>query len=279
MHKWQYFTLTRGRSIKGSWTGVYAEADSWDVNIEESLTKLGEEGWELIAVVSESSIAGTHGAGFTSNELWVFKRPKPGQLLTQTLATERSTEARKFSLEARASLAKLGFVIYSLRGKSLETLHTETAEPVLDDTQLQQWVGGQWVKRPAPGDFWYESSPATEVAIRPDHAVLPGSDDKSYKQHQGSAAAFSADISSKVSGASAIIGTASYYVELALIHRKSTGNHLFKTDVRLVTSSVYKGDGEYMVQVGRDEKGLRTWEYWLGTQGAYDVWLMPLVVP
>jgi len=39
---------------------------------------LGEEGWELIAAVPRSSvIIGTGlGAGFTSDELWVFKRPK-----------------------------------------------------------------------------------------------------------------------------------------------------------------------------------------------------------
>ncbi len=73
MQKWEYKLLFRGRAIKDFWTG----AKPWNQDIEASLPALGEEGWELVAVVPRSSIVGTGAAGFTSDELWVFKRPKP----------------------------------------------------------------------------------------------------------------------------------------------------------------------------------------------------------
>lgn len=73
--KWDYKFLARGRGIKGSWTGTYPEATPWNKEIETEVKKLGEEGWELITILPRSSWAG-QGAGFTSDELWVFKRPQ-----------------------------------------------------------------------------------------------------------------------------------------------------------------------------------------------------------
>jgi len=47
------------------------------------LPLLGDEGWELVAISSRSGYLGGYGgntspdyAGFTNNEIWVFKRPK-----------------------------------------------------------------------------------------------------------------------------------------------------------------------------------------------------------
>ena len=77
MQKWDYKTLIRERSVKGPrTTDVYVEANNWNRRIEDQLQGLGNDGWELVAVVPRSSLAGTHGAGFTSEELWVFKRPR-----------------------------------------------------------------------------------------------------------------------------------------------------------------------------------------------------------
>jgi hypothetical protein len=50
----------------------------WDKNILDRLTMLGEQGWELVAVVPRSGMSGESYAGFTTEEMWVFKRPKQG---------------------------------------------------------------------------------------------------------------------------------------------------------------------------------------------------------
>jgi hypothetical protein len=199
-------------------------------------------------------------------------------------ARERDAEIERFSSTGRELLEELGYSIYPLRGKALVTLQAETGEPILEEYQLREFLDGQWIKFQSPGDFWYEVSLPTEVAIKVDNPILPDSADKGYKYHQYMVARFSDAISKQVPDVSAIIGTASYYVELAMLHRRITRRPLFGDNVRLVTSSEYKGNGykgngEYLVQVGRSKKGLHCWEYWLGTGGRYDVWLMPLVVP
>jgi tetratricopeptide (TPR) repeat protein len=82
--KWQYLTIVRKRG----WTKD-GGAKEFNIDMNTELIKLGEAGWELVAVTSRSGIMGqqvtTGGAtsiaidyaGFTTNELWVFKRPKP----------------------------------------------------------------------------------------------------------------------------------------------------------------------------------------------------------
>lgn len=79
MKKWEYAWLHRVRGIKKS--GLFGEyklrdSEEWEPpDIESKIKQLGNEGWELVAVVPRSSFGGEVGAGFTSNELWVFKRP------------------------------------------------------------------------------------------------------------------------------------------------------------------------------------------------------------
>ena len=75
MQKWEYLTLIRTREVKGS-IGAWLDAQGWDRNIESELSKMGEAGWELVSVVPRSALAGEKGAGFTSEECWIFKRPK-----------------------------------------------------------------------------------------------------------------------------------------------------------------------------------------------------------
>jgi len=48
----------------------------WDNDIPNKLARLGDEGWELVAITPRSSVLGDPFAGFTSEELWVFKRPR-----------------------------------------------------------------------------------------------------------------------------------------------------------------------------------------------------------
>jgi len=99
--KWEYLTISRNRS----WTGTHKDhyiASEWEDTIltpsnpggaEKQtvhlttglLNNLGSEGWELVSITDRSDYLGgeKHGeitrdfAGFTTNELWVFKRPKP----------------------------------------------------------------------------------------------------------------------------------------------------------------------------------------------------------
>jgi hypothetical protein len=90
MQQWEYKTLFRSRgwaSPKDPPKAPYLEATRWDVDISQKLVELGDEGWELVTVTSRSDyLGGKEGtnaynlaldfAGWTSNELWVFKRPK-----------------------------------------------------------------------------------------------------------------------------------------------------------------------------------------------------------
>ncbi len=89
MQKWEYKTILRTRGWhKVDKKKAFWEAMDWDIiNMGDTLTQLGEEGWELVAVSSKSGVlggpamGGTYGggpdyAGFTTEELWVFKRLK-----------------------------------------------------------------------------------------------------------------------------------------------------------------------------------------------------------
>ncbi|MBL0316721.1 MAG: hypothetical protein IPP69_13540 [Flavobacteriales bacterium] len=58
---------------------------AWDKKLEDFMIEAGEEGWELVSVVPRSSFSGQFGpggtlsgdfAGFTTEELYIFKREK-----------------------------------------------------------------------------------------------------------------------------------------------------------------------------------------------------------
>ena len=74
MQKWEYRVLLRQRTITRTEHGDVV--GQWDKNIIPELPGLGEEGWELVTVISRSSdpIAGR--GGVTTEEQWVLKRPK-----------------------------------------------------------------------------------------------------------------------------------------------------------------------------------------------------------
>lgn len=46
---------------------------SWREDVTTQLPALGDDGWELVAV---SAHAGIINSGATTEEVWVFKRPK-----------------------------------------------------------------------------------------------------------------------------------------------------------------------------------------------------------
>lgn len=70
MQPWEYKVLHRQRAVMSSTIG------EWDSAVVSQLPQLGGEGWELVAVVPRSSTPGTASGGVTSDELWIFKRPK-----------------------------------------------------------------------------------------------------------------------------------------------------------------------------------------------------------
>ena len=74
MPNWEYETFTRARGFKGSLTSRRRATD-WNWDITSELKRLGGDGWELVAVVPRSSIASEDVGGFTTDELWIFKRP------------------------------------------------------------------------------------------------------------------------------------------------------------------------------------------------------------
>lgn len=67
---WEYKVIHRRRTVAG------VAAGEWDTGVVAQLPSLGEEGWELIAVTTRSSEGGASSAGVTTDELWIFKRPR-----------------------------------------------------------------------------------------------------------------------------------------------------------------------------------------------------------
>jgi hypothetical protein len=74
MTKWEYRILMRTRSITRTEAGD--QVGQWDKNIIPELPGLGDEGWELVTVISRSSDAHGGRGGVTTEEQWVLKRPK-----------------------------------------------------------------------------------------------------------------------------------------------------------------------------------------------------------
>lgn len=70
MNQWEYKVLHRVRALAVNRVG------GWDEPIVSELPALGDDGWELVTVITRSSEPGTATSGVTSDEMWVFKRPK-----------------------------------------------------------------------------------------------------------------------------------------------------------------------------------------------------------
>ena len=89
MQKWEYKTIIRVRGWEAKKQGYefHVAGSKWNVDIDKTLLEFGEDGWELVTVTPRSSIMGGYNdgysahhhdyAGFTDQELWVFKRPRP----------------------------------------------------------------------------------------------------------------------------------------------------------------------------------------------------------
>jgi hypothetical protein len=97
---WEYKTITRSRGFErvqdsdspfsfhraGDWTQWFEDNVELaaPVDVLKRINVLGAQGWELVSVVPRSSMTGAEGhafspdwAGFTSDDLWVFKRARP----------------------------------------------------------------------------------------------------------------------------------------------------------------------------------------------------------
>ena len=281
LQRWEYKFLYQARGLKAP--GVlgseyFRDASSWDpANFETKIVNLGKEGWELISVVPRSSFGGTIGAGFTSDELWIFKRPKSRIPLSSTeFGIETfGIKPKSFSLEVWQELKRKGYVIYLLEGKSLEELRNESREPLLTNDQLER-------EDITSKLFWSEVTHPTQVAINPSQVFLPESEDKSFRYHQDMVTTFSEEISKDIKGVKAIIGEASNYVELALLHRVATGERLFKQCddfFYTATKTLWDDSGKFLVEIGEYSEGLFCNRYTLSLQGNHDTYILPLIVP
>jgi hypothetical protein len=100
---WEYKTINRFRDLNdepgplGKNPPEYGLAKDWGVSFEDGkrsptpinmaskLPQLGDQGWELVTVYAKSNNANNDGPrsnglalnGVTTEDLWVFKRPKP----------------------------------------------------------------------------------------------------------------------------------------------------------------------------------------------------------
>lgn len=84
MQRWEYKLVVRAREFTHHDEHMFGPT-KWNLEIDKTLEELGNEGWELVTVAPRSDLARAHGtsskvpselAGYTTTELWVFKRPK-----------------------------------------------------------------------------------------------------------------------------------------------------------------------------------------------------------
>ena len=86
---WEYKTIVRSRGFPtGNSVNAAVAATDWTTWYEDGqpiaaptdplakVNQLGAQGWELISVIPRSSLASSWTAGATSDETWIFKRPK-----------------------------------------------------------------------------------------------------------------------------------------------------------------------------------------------------------
>jgi hypothetical protein len=85
MKKWEYKWVLRSRGLEAYKTKLVNGSTAWDKKLEDFMIEAGEEGWELVSVVPRSSFSGQFGpgsgmsgdfAGFTTEEVYIFKREK-----------------------------------------------------------------------------------------------------------------------------------------------------------------------------------------------------------
>jgi len=86
---WEYKTIVRARTFPiGNSVNASVPANDWSLWFEDGkqfptpddplakINQLGDQGWELISITPRSSLAADWIAGSTTDETWVFKRPK-----------------------------------------------------------------------------------------------------------------------------------------------------------------------------------------------------------
>jgi len=166
-------------------------------------------------------------------------------------------EVKRFTDEARESLAREGFVIYTLSGKTIRELRNQNGELVVDN--LESPYDPYWLWTPnLPSLYknepsWYEETASyydrkrrkyehdspqleileakvsmnSDVAIRPDTFFLPESNNKTRNQQKHAISKYSNALARKIKGVKAIMGELPDYVELVLAHEAATRVHLF----------------------------------------------------
>jgi len=82
MQRWEYLNVVKSRGKDdenkiGDWCiNCYPPAELPVNDPNDFLTILGEQGWELVSAWPLAGISGKYWAGISSQEKWVFKRPK-----------------------------------------------------------------------------------------------------------------------------------------------------------------------------------------------------------
>lgn len=95
MQRWEYKVFHRQRTV-----AMGEVTSGWDENVVGMLPELGDEGWELVTVLPRSSSGGAPNAGVTTDELWIFKRPKAGgSAEAMVVVAEATSDQRESRVE------------------------------------------------------------------------------------------------------------------------------------------------------------------------------------
>ncbi len=171
-----------------------------------------------------------------------------------------------FSDEQRKSLEMHGLQIFGLHGESIASLKTKN-EPFWSN-----WHDGLKME--------FTCSRMSEVAIMVDNLFLPKSNNLTVFDQLLLVNKYSQEISKKIPGVHAVMGSAMDYLELNAYHRSEKGVGLFRNfgSFDNAATTTLTPDLQPLF-VGESYAGSSVVSYRFGRSGFSDIKVMPLVIP
>jgi hypothetical protein len=186
-------------------------------------------------------------------------------------------EVKRFSSEAREALQQQGYVIYELKGESIQSLK-DAGRPIKQtwENHLPHHTYKHSFSYP---EFDEMQSMRSEVAVNPEKPFLRWSGFRRFKGQEASVRRFSKRLNKRVPGAEAKMGEAPDYIELAFQHQDKTGKQLY-TEPHPVTKSFYKGaDTPQVATISFHPEGSIWVQSWITEMSHHGIGAMPLIVP
>jgi hypothetical protein len=155
-------------------------------------------------------------------------------------------EILRFTQEAREALERKGYVIYGLKGESIQSLK-EAGRPICQtwENRVPPNLSKVYKHRLSYPEFDEMPSMRSEVGINPTELYLSTNKREALKEQEARVKEFSRKLSRIIPGTAAIIGQAPDYIELGFQHLDATGQLLFGEDFNDTFATTKTSVGTY----------------------------------